>query len=79
MADQPLARQSLVGDPVQPELQVPLTPEVSDRVAVKVALPVVVSRRQMFSVEKGKEKGRSGRRWKGEGWLMGNSRVQGVP
>ena len=79
MADQPLARQSLVTVPVQPELQVPLTPEVNDRVAVKVALPVVVSRRQMFSVEKGKEKGRSGRRWKGEGWLMGNSRVQGVP
>ena len=50
MADQPLARQSLVGDPVQPELQVPATLEVSDRVVSKVALPVVVSKRQVFSV-----------------------------
>ena len=47
---QPLAPQSLSGEPDQPVAQVPLTPEVSDRVAVKVASPVVVSLAQTFSV-----------------------------
>ena len=54
--DQPLARQSLEGEPDQPELQVPLTSGVSERVAIKVALPVVVSRRQVFSDERRKQR-----------------------
>ena len=53
---QPLAPQSLSGEPDQPVAQVPLTPEVSDRVAVKVALPVVVSLAQVFSKKRARKK-----------------------
>ena len=42
----PFASQSLIGDPMKPVLQIPMTPAVPEAADFHVAFPVVVSKEQ---------------------------------